>query len=122
MHCSCPHPLGDLHPDGHLICATCGLPYRMIVRLGPIPARKPRPDLLPARGLLIAGQVMADGADEHGERWRTRTARHHVACGLRHLLRWLAGDRVDESGHSHLAHAATRLLMATDLEPEEPRP
>ncbi|EHN09403.1 hypothetical protein PAI11_37370 [Patulibacter medicamentivorans] len=79
-------------------------------------AAKPRPDLLPAAALLTCGQVMADGADEHGERWRSRTARHHVSCGLRHLLRWLAGDRVDHSGHSHLAHAATRLLMALDRE------
>jgi hypothetical protein len=85
-------------------------------------AQKPRPETLPPLGVLAAAQVMADGADEHGDRWLQRDARHHVGAALRHIYRWLSGQNTDpDSGRSHLAHAATRLLMATELDRQETR-
>jgi hypothetical protein len=86
---------------------------------------KPRPELLPARGVLAVAAVMAAGQDEHDERWRTRTPVHHVGAALRHLFRWSAGETYDrglrEQGHgdhSHLACAGARVLMALDTETE----
>ena len=83
---------------------------------------KPRPELLPSHGLLEAGQVMAAGEPEHGDRWRAHPAAHHVGAALRHTLRWLGGQRNDpDDGLSHLAHAASRLLMATENDREDHR-
>lgn len=83
--------------------------------------QRPRPELVPPRALLAVGAVMAAGEEEHGDRWTTRTARHHVGAALRHLLQWLAGESHDrdlatqgKGTHSHLACAAARTLMALD--------
>lgn len=90
----------------------------------PFDARRPRarPELLPAGGLLAVASVMAAGAGEHGDRWRTRPARHHVGAALRHVLRWCVGEPYDadlqaqgHGQHSHLACAGARVLMALDL-------
>lgn len=70
---------------------------------------KPRLDLLPPELMLAVGQVLAFGAKKYGDRnWELgmRWGRAYAAM-QRHLLAWWAGeDTDDETGFSHLAHAA----------------
>ncbi|MCK9249993.1 MAG: DUF5664 domain-containing protein [Solirubrobacteraceae bacterium] len=81
------------------------------------PAPKPNPLLVPPVALLEVAQLLADEEPTHGNRWRRRPARHHLAAALRHTLRWNTGQTVDpDSGHSHLTHAAARILMALEQE------
>jgi hypothetical protein len=71
---------------------------------------------------------MTASATKHGDEagtvpdWQRREPQHHVDAALRHLGAWLSGDARDDgeggTGRSHLAHAATRLLMATWCETE----
>ncbi|MCK9250364.1 MAG: DUF5664 domain-containing protein [Solirubrobacteraceae bacterium] len=92
------------------------IPHLLEVPTVPRPV-KPDPTLLPARAILAVSQLLADEQASHGDRWRRRPARHHLAAALRHAYRWLGGETVDpDSGHSHLVHAAARLLMALDRE------
>lgn len=76
--------------------------------------------LLPARGILACGDVMtkANTPDKHGdEKWKRMTSTEHVDAALRHLYAWLGGEQRDpELETSHLANAATRLLMSVEQE------
>lgn len=81
--------------------------------------RKARPGLVPADALLLVSQLMADGQDEHGDRWTRHDPDHHVDRALSHALLWLnrePGDFDTDSGYSHLVNAAARLLLAVALE------
>lgn len=72
----------------------------------------------PARGVLEVAKVVKAGAGRYGAwNWSLISTEDHVNHAMEHLMRWLAlpvrelgGDEED-----HLAHAATRLLMALDL-------
>ena len=83
---------------------------------------KPRPDLLPARALLAAGEVMGYGYRKHGNcTWRvagTEQAKPetHTASALRHLLEHLADPRAVEegSGLPVLWHAMSQIAIAID--------
>lgn len=81
-------------------------------------AAKPRWSLLPWGAL---GDVL--GAFEFGARkyavgdWVHHTADSHIDGALRHLTSWMQRDvRDPETGLSHLAHAAARVLMALAVE------
>ncbi|MGE4424982.1 MAG: dATP/dGTP diphosphohydrolase domain-containing protein [Solirubrobacteraceae bacterium] len=92
------------------------IPHLLDVTLDRRPI-KPDPTLLPARAILAVSQLLADEQTSHGDRWTARPTTHHLAAALRHAFRWTAGETVDpDSGHSHLVHAAARLLMAVDRE------
>lgn len=76
-----------------------------------------RLDLVPQRGLLAVGKVLAEGAEKYGvDNWRKIDRWSHLNKALIHVYAYLAGDRTDE----HLEHAACRLLMALDV-PEDTR-
>lgn len=89
-------------------------------------ARKPRPDLVPARAILAAGRAMAYGVSKHGpgqtgrgtyrdpgEQGRPET---HMASCLRHMLAYLCGETHDsDSGLAHLDCATAHLCMVVDL-------
>lgn len=75
-----------------------------------------KPDLsqLPYASLAAIAEVFMYGATKYGkanyergfESWKL------VASALRHIYKYQAGeDKDDESGLSHLAHAATNLIM-----------
>lgn len=80
---------------------------------------KPATELLPPRALLAASAVLGDGSAHQGRGrdWEAgRPMSGDYAALLRHLLRWQAGEDLDASGHSHLAHVAARALILLDLE------
>lgn len=70
-------------------------------------------DLVPVAAVAAVRQVMADGQEEHGDRWRTRSVAHHVGKGMGHARRALGRTPIDaDSGHPHLVLAAARMLLA----------
>lgn len=79
---------------------------------------KSRPDFLPPKALLLAGEVMALNEEKHpNQRWKTITPEEHVGAVLRHILKWLSGEKLDpETGRSHLQHAMCRNAMAVEVE------
>lgn len=76
-------------------------------------------DYLPARVLQAINRVFVHGAQKHGDfSWRTsdRSVMHHYNKALGHLNKWKYEDDNDlESGENHLAHAASRLIIALDI-------
>jgi hypothetical protein len=76
-----------------------------------------RYDLVPAAGLRVVAEVMAKGAQTHGE-WNWQRGMPTGVCinhAIRHLYQYLEGDRSER----HLAHAACNLLMALHFEEED---
>ena len=77
---------------------------------------KTRYELIPFDSLKAIADVFAYGADKYYDNsWRTQTpAEYSRTFGsiMRHLTQWFIGEDVDpESSHSHLAHAATQIMM-----------
>lgn len=77
-------------------------------------SEKVRFDLIPARPLFEIAEILTFGAKKYGDRnWESgfRWGRLFAAC-MRHLWAWWGGEEFDqESGRSHLAHAACCLVM-----------
>jgi hypothetical protein len=68
--------------------------------------------LIPPKAVIEVGKVMLKGESSHGrDNWRLIPLEDHLDHGLLHIMEYLAGN-TDED---HLAHAATRLLMALEL-------
>lgn len=71
--------------------------------------------ILPFNALTLVAEVMSEGRGEHGlNDWRENPKpwSEHFNAALRHLFAWLCGQNNDpESGLSHLAHLATRILF-----------
>lgn len=75
---------------------------------------KARMDLLPPDAIFAVAHVLRHGAEKYGPRnWERGIGYGRLfAAVLRHLWQWWGGeDRDRESGHHHLAHAATGCLM-----------
>lgn len=82
---------------------------------------KPMLHLLPPGPLADIARVLEHGADKHGGPWSwTEDGRlwsEHYNAAQRHMMAWWIGETMDpESGLSHLAHAAARLLIALEME------
>lgn len=75
---------------------------------------KPPMALLPPEAMIEVSKVLAFGAEKYGpDNWRKGMRwRRLVGASLRHTFAWLSGkDTDEESGLSHLAHAACCLLF-----------
>lgn len=76
--------------------------------------QKPPWHLLPWGALAAVVRVLARGAVKHGDRhWESGMPySEHFAAALRHITSWWEGEDTDpETGESHLAHAASRVLF-----------
>ena len=82
---------------------------------------KNRWDLLPFRAIDLVARIMTYGAKKYGDRnWENGAneafAQRQIAAAYRHLKKHMTGNVYDsESGLRHLAHAATDILMALEL-------
>jgi hypothetical protein len=63
-----------------------------------------------SRGLHAVGGVL-ERHKHKGEAWRRRSVGYHLRHAVKHLALHLVGVR----GEPHLAHAATRMLMALTM-------
>jgi hypothetical protein len=61
--------------------------------------------------------VLAANEPKYAGHWRQQAVAEHVAHAQQHLVAYAAGDRDED----HLAHAATRVLMAMQLAEEGTR-
>lgn len=78
--------------------------------------------LVPPNAVALIEQVLADGQEEHGDRWRTRPVVHHVGKAMGHGRRALGRTPIDaDSGHPHLALAAARMVLALAVHLERQR-
>ena len=76
---------------------------------------KPRYDLIPGDALEEVAKALTHGAAKHEARgWETSPRRWggEFAAAMRHLWTFARGEHTDpDSGLSHLAHAAARILI-----------
>lgn len=80
---------------------------------------KARYDLVPPEGIHGVAQVLTYGASKYGDRNWERGIEYGrlFAATMRHMWSWWRGEVFDrESGHSHLAHAATNIFMLMAFE------
>ena len=80
---------------------------------------KSRIDLIPPKALMEIGDVFNYGAKKYGAyNWANNKGLewHRLyAATQRHLNSFWNGENIDESGYSHLSHAACSILMLMDL-------
>ena len=84
---------------------------------------KPKLSLLPLQGVLEVAKVGAMGAKKYGDHnFRGGMAlTRFLDAALRHQLAYLDGiDKDEESGLTHLAHAAWNLLAAIEQQMRKP--
>lgn len=70
--------------------------------------------LIPPKAILQVGEVLKTAADKYGiDNWRKIERRSHLDHALEHIYTYLSGE---ESGEPDLVHAATRLLLAIEVD------
>lgn len=70
-------------------------------------------DLMPGAALLHMAEIMAIGAESHGENnWKRGTVEDHLNKMLTHAFAHLAGDTTDD----HLGHLAWRAMAALEIQ------
>lgn len=83
---------------------------------------KNRLDLIEPEFIESVGQVVTYGAQKYEpNNWQgveDATDRYYAAA-MRHLLAYRKGERLDESGLSHLAHVACNIMFLMHFEREE---
>lgn len=69
-------------------------------------------ELIPPIPLMAVAGVFCSGRDKYGEgNWHNITAKNHIGRAIRHLYKWLSGDKEE----NHLANAVVRCLMAMEV-------
>ena len=83
---------------------------------------KSRIDLIEPEFLLGLGEVLGFGAEKYEENsWQNveNAQNRYYAAAMRHLLAYRMGETKDEeSGRSHLEHAAANLMFLAHFERE----
>lgn len=81
-------------------------------------SKKPPLAKLPWKALRAVSGVQQYGHKKYGDFYNYKKGMEvtrQISCSMRHLADYLDGNDLDsESGHSHLAHAATRILFALE--------
>ena len=80
---------------------------------------KPPLELVPPEAIWAIARVLRHGAEKYAARNWERGMNWTIcyACAMRHLLKWMEGQPVDEeSGLSHLDHALTNLAFLVAYE------
>ena len=84
---------------------------------------KNRLDLIEPQFIEAVGEVLTFGAKKYEpNNWQKveDAEDRYYAAALRHLLAWRKGETIDEeSGLSHLAHAATNMMFLLHFEGAE---
>ena len=75
---------------------------------------KPRLSYIPYSSLVKIAEVRQFGIDKYGEnKYDEVNVEDFLDAALRHIFKHIEGEYIDnESGRSHLAHAATSLILA----------
>ena len=79
---------------------------------------KPKLSYIPYEAMVRIAEVRQFGVDKYGDDtcWRQVDQRDFLDAALRHIYKHLDGVDVDpESGLTHVAHAATSLILALGL-------
>lgn len=72
--------------------------------------------LIPPEALSQVARVLHDGAKKYDkDNWKLIHANDHINHALNHIYLHLSGNMQED----HLAHAATRMLMALELQTTE---
>lgn len=77
-----------------------------------------RSEALFFKALLAISNVRYDAVVTKGysdDNYKLISKKEHLGRALTHIFAWFAGDRSND----HLAHAATRILMALEIELDE---
>lgn len=80
---------------------------------------KDRWDLLPTGAIRSVVKVLTYGARKYAPgNWAVvpNARERYYAAALRHVTAWWDGEKLDESGFPHLAHAVCCLLFLMSLE------
>ena len=83
---------------------------------------KPQLSLIPYTALVEIAHVREFGVEKYGddEAWYDVPTKDFLDAALRHIYKYLSGAADDpESGRSHIAHAATSLVLALSIEQED---
>lgn len=73
---------------------------------------KTRWDLVPFEQLEEIAKVITYGAEKYAPGdWKNTDKRKYFAAAMRHLVEYKKGKKMDESGMSHLSHAACSIIF-----------
>lgn len=80
---------------------------------------KPRLELLKRTALEQMAFIRTFGIEKYlnDTDWRLNPVEDYAGAALRHIYKFLDGEKIDqESGYMHLAHAMVDLMLAIELE------
>lgn len=84
---------------------------------------KLRFDLIPVRPLAMIAWVFTMGAKKYADRnWEKGILFGRLfAAGMRHFLKWWAGEKYDDDGQHHLSSVAWVAMVLMELEETQPK-